>query len=98
MFININDDVVINTDEIQKIERFLFDVEQEDFEEIDKKTKETFQLDYRSYLLARIYFKNGETRDIDTIIYPEETTELINQINRNWEDLIVHLNSEEVDI
>lgn len=95
-FINIDNILIVNIDEIQRIERVLFDLDKQDFEREDIDTKETFMLEFDDFLLAKIYYKNGDVEKVRAGIYSED--DYIKEIDENWAKLISCLDCEYIEL
>lgn len=85
-FMNVDNMLVVNVDEIHTIERMLFNLDKRDFEVEDTDTKEISVLEFYDFVLARIYCKNGEVQEIMTNICLED--DYAKEIDKRWKELI----------
>lgn len=95
-FINIDNVLIVNTDEIQTIERVLFDLDKQDFRGTDANTGEVLEFEFNDFLLAKIHYKNGEIEKVWTGIYSEDNYG--EEIDKHWAKLIDCLGCESIEL
>ena len=95
-FINIDNDTVINISEIEGIQRELYEVSRADFKGQSMETGKVTGIDYREFVLAKIFLKTNRTIEVNTLIYSDE--DFVDQINKNWETLISALDCKEINL
>jgi len=95
-FISINDGILINKNEVLKVERLLYDIGKDNFEGTCCETGERELLEYLTFDLAKITLSNGEDVLVKILIYGPEEDEVcieewfhqaISYIEAEWEDL-----------
>lgn len=94
-FINIDNDTVINVNEIEGIQRELFDVNNKDFI-VENYYGEEVEVDCRSFHLANIFFINGKLLEVNAVIYTDRC--YVEQVEEKWIELIKHLDSKLLDL
>lgn len=95
-FINIDDINIVNIDEIETIDRKLFDLSKKDFTGKEIETEKEVELDYLNLVLAEISFKNGRILKVNTIIYSED--DYVKEIDRSWKEFINCLDCKYIEL
>lgn len=85
-FINMDDELVINIDQIESIKRVLYSVDEKEFIGVSMDTNDEVGLEYRSFTLATIHLKSGNSVVAKTFIYSDEDYTI--QIEESWKKLV----------